>query len=178
MIDRSTTQDSPLKPMAKKVAGLLGAGVAETILASVHARAHSKVGHMDASDLIKTGCMILRGGCRPHMVSGPGPAAFKPEIFRGPANPEPICQPSPPAGDQGAFSLPRLDCLYLCHASAMSLPSAPPAPTSKWLPPLRRPGHPMINEDIQLGVPDHNDCLSGVGPKSIEKSASERLTMR
>jgi len=25
---------------------------------------------MDASDLIKTGCMILRGGRRPHMVSG------------------------------------------------------------------------------------------------------------
>ena len=69
MIDRSTTQDSPLKPMAEKVAGLLGTRVAETILASVHARAHSKVGHMDASDLIKTGCMILRGGCRPHMVT-------------------------------------------------------------------------------------------------------------
>ena len=94
--------------MAEKVAGLLGTRVAETILASVHARAHSKVGHMDASDLIKTGCMILRGGRRPHMVSGSGPGAFQPGIFRGPVNPAPICQPSPPAVDQAAFSLPRL----------------------------------------------------------------------
>ena len=111
--------------MAEKVAGLLGTRVAETILASVHARAHSKVGHMDASDLIKTGCMILRGGRRPHMVSGPGPAAFKPEIFRGPANPEPICQPSPPAGDQGLFrSHASIASIYATPARCHSLRSA------------------------------------------------------
>ena len=52
--------------------------------------------------------------------------------------------------------------------------TAPPAPTWKWLPPLRwRPGHPMINVDIQSGVLDHNDCSSEVGSKSIEKSASD-----
>ena len=172
--------------MAEKVAGLLGTRVAETILASVHARAHSKVGHMDASDLIKTGCMILRGGRRPHMVSGPGPGAFQPGIFRGPANPAPICQPSPPAGDQAAFSLPRL---YSPHqrdvwcfpglGETRGTLTAPPAPTWKWLPPLSwRPGHPMINVDIQSGVLDHKDCSSEVGSKSIEKSASERITMR
>jgi hypothetical protein len=32
---------------------LFGTLVAETILASVHARAHKQAGHMDASDLIK-----------------------------------------------------------------------------------------------------------------------------
>ena len=33
---------------------LFGTLVAETILASVHVRAHRQAGHMDASDLIKT----------------------------------------------------------------------------------------------------------------------------
>jgi len=32
---------------------LFGTRVAETILASVHVRAHQQAGHMDASDLIK-----------------------------------------------------------------------------------------------------------------------------
>ena len=36
-----------------KVASLFGTYVAETILASVHVRAHQQAGHMDASDLIK-----------------------------------------------------------------------------------------------------------------------------
>ena len=54
MIDRSTTRDTPTDPMAlSEVALLFGTPVAETILASVHVRAHKKAGHMDASDLIK-----------------------------------------------------------------------------------------------------------------------------
>ena len=40
--------------MAIKVAGELWTRVAETILASVHVRARQQIGHMDASDLIKT----------------------------------------------------------------------------------------------------------------------------
>jgi len=36
-----------------EVAMLFGTRVAETILASVHVRAHRQAGHMDASDLIK-----------------------------------------------------------------------------------------------------------------------------
>src|SRR5712671_7570605 len=36
-----------------EVAVLFGTLVAETILASVHVRAHKQAGHMDASDLIK-----------------------------------------------------------------------------------------------------------------------------
>jgi hypothetical protein len=36
-----------------EVAMLFGTLVAETILASVHVRAHRQAGHMDASDLIK-----------------------------------------------------------------------------------------------------------------------------
>ena len=55
MINRSTTRDTPNDPMALYlVAVLFGTLVAETILASVHVRAHRQAGHMDASDLIKT----------------------------------------------------------------------------------------------------------------------------
>ena len=36
-----------------QVALLFGTRVAETILASVHVRAHQQAGHMDASDLIR-----------------------------------------------------------------------------------------------------------------------------
>jgi hypothetical protein len=36
-----------------EVAFMFGTLVAETILASVHVRAHQQAGHMDASDLIK-----------------------------------------------------------------------------------------------------------------------------
>src|SRR3982074_1441300 len=50
-----------------EVAVLFGTLVAETILASVHVRAHKQAGHMDASDLIKTLQNTLRGGGRPHM---------------------------------------------------------------------------------------------------------------
>ena len=54
MINRSTTRDTPLSPMARyEVAGLFGTHAAETILASVHVRAHQQAEHMDASDLIK-----------------------------------------------------------------------------------------------------------------------------
>src|SRR5271165_7600600 len=52
---------------------LFGTRVAETILASVHVRAHQQVGHMDASDLIKTLQNTLRGGGRPHMGLDRGP---------------------------------------------------------------------------------------------------------
>ena len=53
MIDRSKTQETPLNPLAAKVAPMFGTRVAETILASVHVRAQQQAGHMDASDLIK-----------------------------------------------------------------------------------------------------------------------------
>ena len=55
MINRSTTRETPMDPMALYLVALLfGTLVAETILASVHVRAHQKAGHMGASDLIKT----------------------------------------------------------------------------------------------------------------------------
>jgi hypothetical protein len=44
---------------------LFGTLVAETILASVHVRAHRQAGHMDASDLIETLQKSLQGGGRP-----------------------------------------------------------------------------------------------------------------
>ena len=50
-----------------EVVFLYGTLVAETILASVHVRAHQQAGHMDASDLIKALQITLRGGARPHM---------------------------------------------------------------------------------------------------------------
>jgi len=51
---------------------LFGTLVAETILASVHVRAHRQAGHMDASDLIKTLQKSLQGGGRPHTTRVPG----------------------------------------------------------------------------------------------------------
>jgi hypothetical protein len=45
-----------------------GTPIPETIVASVHMRAHQQVGHMDASDLIKTLQSDLRGEGRQHMV--------------------------------------------------------------------------------------------------------------
>ena len=68
MIDRSKTQETPLNPLAAKVAPMFGTRVAETILASVHVRAQQQAGHMDASDLIKALHTPLRGGGRPHMA--------------------------------------------------------------------------------------------------------------
>src|SRR3954452_13332565 len=57
--------------MALHAAALLfGTRVAETILASVHVRAHPQAGHMDASNLIKALQNTLRGGGRPHMGLG------------------------------------------------------------------------------------------------------------
>jgi len=49
---------------------LFGTSVAETILASVHVRAHQQAEHMGASDLIKALQNTLRGGGRPHMELG------------------------------------------------------------------------------------------------------------
>jgi hypothetical protein len=55
VINRSTTRGTPNDPMALYLVALLfGTFVAETILASVHVRAHQQAGHMGASDLIKT----------------------------------------------------------------------------------------------------------------------------
>jgi hypothetical protein len=54
VINRSTTRDNPHFPVALyEVDILFGTLVAETILASVHVRAHKQAGHMGASDLIK-----------------------------------------------------------------------------------------------------------------------------
>ena len=63
------TRETPHSPVALyEVAHLFGALVAETILASVHVRAHKQAGHMDASDLIKAlQKNTLQGGGRPHM---------------------------------------------------------------------------------------------------------------
>src|SRR5882762_6871305 len=55
-----------------EVAVLFGTLVAETILASVHVRAHKQAGHMDASDLIKALPNTLQGGGRPHMENRSG----------------------------------------------------------------------------------------------------------
>jgi hypothetical protein len=45
---------------------LFGTLAAETILASVHVRAHQQAGHMNASDLIKSLHNTLQAGGRPH----------------------------------------------------------------------------------------------------------------
>ena len=68
VIDRSMTREIPHSPVAlHEVVHLFGALVAETILASVHVRAHKQAGHMDASDLIKALQNTLQAGGRPHM---------------------------------------------------------------------------------------------------------------
>jgi hypothetical protein len=97
VINRSTTRDIPHFPVARyEVAVLFGTLVAETILASVHVRAHQQAGHMDASDLIKLLQNTLRGGDRPHM----GNLAQAPEQLR--ARPLPaVLDPA----DGGAASL-------------------------------------------------------------------------
>src|SRR6202047_1348474 len=65
-----------------EVAVLFGTLVAETILASVHVRAHKQAGHMDASDLIKTLQYTLQGGGRPHMENQqPHKAIFWNKLF-------------------------------------------------------------------------------------------------
>ena len=71
MINRSTTRDTPIDPMAFYLAAMLfGTPVAETILASVHVRARPKAGHMNASDLIKALQKHLARGGRPHVGLG------------------------------------------------------------------------------------------------------------
>src|SRR6202045_4078067 len=70
------TRDIPHFPVALyEVAVLFGTVVAETILASVHVRAHKQAGHMDASDLIKILQYTLQGGGRPHMEN-PSPSGL------------------------------------------------------------------------------------------------------
>jgi hypothetical protein len=60
VINLSTTRDIPHFPVARyEVAILFGTLVAETILASVHVRAHKQAEHMDASDLIT----VLQSPC-------------------------------------------------------------------------------------------------------------------
>jgi hypothetical protein len=67
VINRSTTRDNPHFPVALyEVDILFGTLVAETILASVHVRAHNQAGHMGPSDLVKALQNTLRGGGRPH----------------------------------------------------------------------------------------------------------------
>jgi hypothetical protein len=56
-----------------KVAGVFGARVAETILASGPKRPRQQAGHMDASDPIRPSKLLWHGG-RPHMDSGPAPS--------------------------------------------------------------------------------------------------------
>ena len=56
--------------MADKVAQLFGTRVAQTILASGQSRSHEQVGHMSASDPIKSSLKTLANRGRPHM--GPG----------------------------------------------------------------------------------------------------------
>jgi len=51
---RPETLRSTQWPYCSEAAALFGTRVAETILASVHIRAHQKAGHMDASDLTVT----------------------------------------------------------------------------------------------------------------------------
>ena len=54
MINRSTARDTPNDPMALYSVDLLfGTLVAETILASVHVRAHQQAEHMNAIDLVE-----------------------------------------------------------------------------------------------------------------------------
>src|SRR6202011_4049454 len=70
VISRSTTREIPHFLVALyEVAVLFGTVVAETILASVHVRAHKQAGHMDASDLIKTLKYTLQGVGQQHMAS-------------------------------------------------------------------------------------------------------------
>jgi hypothetical protein len=64
---RPETLRSTQWPYYSEVAALFGTRVAETILASVHVRAHQKAGHMNASDPTVTLQTILQTGGRPHM---------------------------------------------------------------------------------------------------------------
>jgi hypothetical protein len=67
VIDRSTAREIPHFPVALyEVVLLFGTLAAETILASVHVRAHQQAGHMNASDLIKSLHNTLQAGGRPH----------------------------------------------------------------------------------------------------------------
>ena len=85
MIDRSSTRDTPSGSMALyEAAALFGTLVAETILASVHVRAHQKAGHMNANDLIKTLPDTLQGGGRPHMNHAGATRPFRGEISGAP----------------------------------------------------------------------------------------------
>jgi transposase len=105
VIDRSTTRDIPHFPVARcEVAVLFGTLVTETILASVHVRAHQQAGHMDASDLIKLLQNTLRGGGRPHM-----------EKWRNHVRPRTSEQTRPPA-HHGRAWLERLQWVETRHS--------------------------------------------------------------
>src|SRR5208283_3669468 len=58
---RKRSDQSTAKHLARRRPSTYGTLVAETILASVHVRAHRQAGHMDASDLIKALQNTLRG---------------------------------------------------------------------------------------------------------------------
>lgn len=68
MIDRSKMWDTPYGQWPDVAVTLFGTHVADSILASVHVRAHLQAGHMNASDPIKIVRVFLRGGGRPHMA--------------------------------------------------------------------------------------------------------------
>ena len=94
-IDRSTTRDTPTEPMASiQAAVLFGTPVAETILASVHVRAHRQAGHMNASDPIEALHNALRGGGRPHTIQDS--LAIRPRSSGRWSRPR-VARPPPPA---------------------------------------------------------------------------------
>src|SRR5271166_3562895 len=99
-----------------EVARLFGTLVAETILASVHVRAHRQAGHMDASDLIKALQNTLRGGGRPHKVSGYIPFSFPGLLL-----------------SQGSSMRSRRSAAPTrCSAISAATPTASPSPTVAW----------------------------------------------
>ena len=68
MIDRSSTQDTPVGAMTLyEVVKLFGTCAAETILAALICAHPTEAGHMIASDPIKSLQNSLQGGGRPHM---------------------------------------------------------------------------------------------------------------
>jgi hypothetical protein len=104
-----------------QVALLFGTRVAETILASVHVRAHQQAGHMDASDLIKTLQNTLRGGGRPHMGLG---------LFRHLETPQTVSDRRPAA---------KFNCPFMIRAFAIRSDTRLAKPNLKQAPQLEVP---------------------------------------
>ena len=106
-----------------EVAPLFGTRVAETILASVHVRAHQQAGHMDASDSIHITAKILQGGGRPHMTAG------RQHVEDGLHNPSQRHRSGPSSMrrhgherfDQGPFGIGEVTCVAQ-SGPAISLP--------------------------------------------------------